>query len=340
MFPWGLVEKEWNGHKWDPFYAIVFSQEMVRVSGIGTMWIHNMSLPPVVYFGKKPIHKQCLQEVMSGDKFVALAISELRGGSDVAQISTEAVLITDPKDNKSYYKINGGKYWITYGGQADYFVTLVRTGGKGYQGLTLILIPRQDGVYTDLIPLQGSELSQTVQVTFKDVKVPVDNVIGEVNLGFKPLMYGFNNERFIIASGCVAAGRLCVEEAIAWAKERQTFGKKLMSHQVIRHKIAEMSRQVLATHAFLERTAYQIQHDRFGQKDSSVPRNIALLKVQATRMLQQVVIDASQIFGGRSYVRTGRGAVIDQIYRGVRAQAIAGGSEEILLDMAVRQARL
>jgi len=338
MFPWGLVETQWNGHKWDPFYAIVFAQEMARATGVGSFWIHNMALPPVIYFGKKEVHKQCIKEVMSGDKLIALAISELRGGSDVAQIQTKAELISE--NNQKYYLINGAKYWITNGMKADYFVTLVRTGEEGYLGLTLLLIPRQSGIFTDPIPLQGSELSETAQVTFKNVKVPIDNVIGEINQGFKPVMYGFNNERFIIASGCIAAARMCVEESIAWAKERQTFGKKLISHQVIRHKIAEMSRLVLASQALLERTAFQLQHDRLGQKDTSIPRNIALLKVQSTRTLQEVVIQASQIFGGRSYVTTGRGAYVDHVYRAVRANAIAGGSEEIMLDFAIRQARL
>ncbi|ETO29183.1 acyl-CoA dehydrogenase [Reticulomyxa filosa] len=394
MFPWGLGETEWKGYKWDPFYSIVFAQEMVKAGGVNSLWIHNMrgkqkkkkdlfpslcnkimcflkiiliceqSLPPVLFFGKNAIHKQCVREVVSGEKVISLAISELRGGSDVAQIATQAVLVTDPNDNKQYYIINGGLYYINCSllnfkkkiltrGKKLYlictnklFFLLCLNKKKKKESIGLHLgVGRIILVYVHTYtknkqPNEGSEMSETAQVTFKDVKVPVENVIGEVNEGFKIVMYGFNNERFIIACSCVAAGRLCVEESIQWARERETFGKKLSSHQVIRHKIAEMSRLVLATHAFLERTAYQIQHDRLGQKDKSIPRNIALLKVQSSRMLQQVVIEASQIFGGRSYVRTGRGAVIDRIYRIVRSQAIAGGSEEILLDFVTRQAKL
>ena len=91
-------------------------------------------------------------------------------------------------------------------------MTLVRTGGKGHFGLSLLLIPRQKGVFTDKIKLQGGNASETAQVTFVNVRIPVENIIGKENYGFKPLMYGFNNERFIIACGAVAASRMCVEE--------------------------------------------------------------------------------------------------------------------------------
>ena len=134
--------------------------------------------------------------------------------------------------------------------------------------------------------------------------------------------------------------KLCVDEAIDWAMERETFGKKLIRHQVIRHKIANMSRKTLACQSFLERIAYQMMYDPYGEKDKSLARNVALCKVQCSQTCQYCVIEASQIFGGRSYVRGGRGGKIDRIYRSIRAQAIAGGSEEIMLDLAMRQAKL
>jgi len=134
--------------------------------------------------------------------------------------------------------------------------------------------------------------------------------------------------------------RVCVDESIDWAQERKTFGKRLIDHQVIKHKIANMSRKTLACQSFLERVAYQMKYDPYGSKDKSLVRNVSLLKVQCSKTCQYCAIEASQIFGGRSYVRGGRGGKIDRIYRSIRAESIAGGSEEIMLDLAMRQAKL
>ena len=309
------------------------------------------------------MHKKALQEIKTGDKLVCLAISEITGGSDVASIATTAKLTEDGKN----YVINGNKYWITGGCRSDYFVTLVRTGPveNGRNAVSLILIPRQKGVFTSKLKLQGSGLAATAAVTFKfsmilffcicflqftftcitcishsNVIVPRENIIGNVNEGFKPLMLNFNLERFGICCNCISNARVCVTEAINWARERKTFGKQLIKHQVIRHKIANMSREVLACQAMLERIAYQLKYDRFMKNDKSIARNVALLKVQATKTYQMCTIESSQIFGGRSYVRGGRGAKVERLYRHVRAAAIYGGSEEIMLDLAVRQAKL
>ena len=153
-------------------------------------------------------------------------------------------------------------------------------------------------------------------------------------------MQNFNYERFMVCCDMVTQQRRAIEESIKWALERKTFGKKLIQHQVIKHKIANMSRKCIACHSMLERVAYQLKFDQYGKKDKSIARNVALLKVQCSKTLQYIAIEASQIFGGRSYVRGGRGGVIDEIYRGCRANAIAAGSEEIMLELAMRQAKL
>eukprot|EP01083_Nonionella_stella_P235146 827150_1 len=125
-------------------------------------------------------------------------------------------------------------------------------------------------------------------------------------------MTNFNRERFIICANLVAMCRICVNEAISWAQERKTFGKQLIKHQVIRHKIANMSRKTLACQSFLERVGYQMKYDPYGSKDRSVVRNVSLLKVQCSQCLQYCTIEASQIFGGRSYVRGGRGGAVER----------------------------
>ena len=182
--------------------------------------------------------------------------------------------------------------------------------------------------------------SDTATVTFVNVKVPKENIIGELNKGWKPLMTNFNLERFCICCDVISYCIVCVNESIKWSQQRSTFGKKLIDHQVIRHKIANMSRKVIAVQSLLERVAYQLKVDRYMKSDKSIARNIALLKVTATNTLQYCTVEASQIFGGRSYVRGGVAAKIERLYRYARATAIYGGSSEIMLNLAMKQAKL
>jgi len=138
----------------------------------------------------------------------------------------------------------------------------------------------------------------------------------------------------------VCFARVCVEEAVRYAKTRKTFGKALIDHQVIRHKIANMSKRVMACYGYMCILGFALNKDKLGLVDRTIPRNVALFKVEATQTLEFCAREASQIFGGRSYVRGGRGGKVERIYRDVRAYAIYGGSEEIMLDLAMRQAKL
>ena len=204
----------------------------------------------------------------------------------------------------------------------------------------MMIIPRGKGVITSRLKLMGHGVSDTAYVVFRNVRVHKNMIIGGVNQGFMVIMYNFNHERMGIIMTAISLARVCVEEAVLYAKTRKTFGKPLIKHQVIRHKIADMSRQLLATHSFLETVCYQMRKDIMGRTDISIPRNVSLLKVQATKTLEFCAREACQIFGGRSYVRGGRAGKVERIYRDVRAFAIYGGSEEIMLDLAVKQAKL
>ena len=218
-------------------------------------------------------------------------------------------------------------------------------GGKGRNGVSLILIPRQKGVFTSKLNMQGLELNDTASVTFSNAIVPKENIVGRVDQGFIPLMVNFNIERFNICCGVVPMLKICVEESIAWANERKTFGKLLIKHDVIRDKIVNMARKSLACHAMLDHVAYQMQSQNENKNENndrgrSIAMNLAMLKVHLTKTLQYCTIESSQIFGGRSYIKGGRGAKVERLYRTVRSQAVGGGSEEILQLLALRQAKL
>lgn len=164
--------------------------------------------------------------------------------------------------------------------------------------------------------------------------VPADMLIGKEGEGMKMIMTNFNHERFVIAIQAVRSCRLCYSEAVHEALTRRTFGKKLIEHQIIRFKLAEMARQIEALQALIEHIAFQFSK---GVADKDLGAQCALLKVQASKTFEYCAREAVQIFGGSGLVKEGRGIIVERLYRDVREKAIPGGSEEILLDLAIRE---
>lgn len=206
-------------------------------------------------------------------------------------------------------------------------------------GVSCLLIEREfEGVSTRRMDCQGVWSSGTTYVTFEDVKVPVENLIGKENKGFKVLMTNFNHERIGIIIQCVRFSRVCYEEAMKYAHKRRTFGVKLIEHPVIRLKLAHMARQIEASQAWMESLVYQAQKMDETEAMLKLGGAIAGLKAQSTTTFEFCAREASQIFGGLSYSRGGQGAKVERLYRDVRAYAIPGGSEEIMLDLSIRQA--
>jgi len=262
-------------------------------------------------------------------KNISLAISEPYAGSDVANIKTTA------KREGNFYIVNGSKKWITGGLWADYFTVAVRTGDNGPFGISLLLLEKNmPGIKIRKMETQFDSSCNITFITFDDVKVPTEHLIGNENQGFLLTLVNFNHERFIIAVGCCRLARLLYEDAIKYALSRETFGKKLIQHQIIRYKLAEMARQIEPLYDMCERIAYAFSRD---VQDKDLGGQCALLKVNATKTLEFCAREASQIFGGNSIIKEGLGKRVERIYRQVRANAIPGGSEEILLDFAMRQ---
>ncbi|AEO60010.1 hypothetical protein MYCTH_2308787 [Thermothelomyces thermophilus ATCC 42464] len=324
--------------KWDLFHEMLLTDELSRTGSGGFVWNviggFGIGCPPLVKFGKKSLVDRILPGILNGDKRICLAITEPDAGSDVANLTCEAKLSEDGK----YYIVNGEKKWITNGIWADYFTTAVRTGGPGMNGVSLLLIERDfGGVSTRRMDCQGVWSSGTTYITFEDVKVPVENLIGKENQGFRVIMTNFNHERIGIIIQCLRFSRVCFEESVKYANKRKTFGKKLIDHPVIRLKLAHMARQIEASYNWLENIIYQCQ--KMGETEAMLRLGgpIAGLKAQATVTFEFCAREASQIFGGLSYSRGGQGGKVERLYRDVRAYAIPGGSEEIMLDLSIRQ---
>ncbi len=320
--------EEFGGHTdgFDIFHSLVQTEELAAVGagGLGaSLMTHGIGLPPILAMGDAAMKRRVAVPVLAGEKIIALGITEPSGGSDVANLRTRAVRDGDD------YVVNGSKMFITSGMRADWLTCAVRTGGAGAAGVSLLLIDMTaPGVSRTRLDKMGWLCSDTAAIHFDDVRVPASDMIGPENGGFIGIMRNFNSERLGMAMGCCAFARVCLKEAADWAQNRETFGKALIKHQSIRIKLADMARQIAATQAWVDQCAWAVQ------AGCDLPADFAMLKVQATRMLEHVAREAAQVLGGASFIR---GSKVERIYREVRVNAIGGGSEEIMLDLAGRQ---
>jgi alkylation response protein AidB-like acyl-CoA dehydrogenase len=311
---------------------------------LGHLMINAMALPPLLAHASPALKALVAAPVVAGRAFISLAISEPGAGSDVA------ALVTSAERRGDVYVVNGTKKWITGCMWADWFTVAVRTGGPGMGGLSLLLLDATSaGVSRKRMATQGGGAHNTGWVTLRDVVVPIGNLIGTEGRGFSYLMTNFNHERWMIAAQAVRCARSCLSEAWAHARVRRTFGVPLIGHAVIRAKLAEMARRVEAAQALLEAYTFRVasgEDDGAATSSSasasdngtSIAAAAALLKVHGSVTFEFCAREASQVFGGAAVVREGPGRVVERLYREVRATAIPGGSEEVLRDLAVRQA--
>ena len=318
--------EEYGGIPADQFMKIVASQELARAGAGGvaaSLMSHTIGSPPIARAAQPQVKARVLPQVLSGQKISALAITEPGGGSDVANLRTKA------RRNGDHYIVAGEKTFITSGVRADYLTVAVRTGGEGVGGVSLLLIEgNTPGLSRTKLKKMGWWASDTATLHFDDCRVPAENLIGEEGQGFKLIMHNFNSERMGMAASCTAYARVCLDEAISYAKERKTFGKPIAQHQVIRHKLVDMAQRVAASQAMLEMLAW-----RLGQGESPVAE-ICMMKNQATQTMAFCASEAVQIFGGAGFMR---GIKVERIYREVKVNAIGGGTEEIMKDLASRQ---
>ena len=318
--------EEYGGIKADRFYAIIAAQELARAGSGGIaagLMSHTIGTPPVAKLGSDYLKAKVLPPVLAGEKIAALAITEPGGGSDVANLKTTA------KRDGDHYIVRGEKTFITSGMRADFYTVAVRTGGPGMGGISLLLIERDTPGFTRT-PLKkmGWWASDTATLHFDDCRVPAENLVGAENAGFMGIMLNFNDERLGLSASSIGFARTAYEEALDYAKIRETFGRPLLKHQVIRHKLVDMAQRIEASQAFLERIAYALD-----QGEGPVAE-LCLLKNQATQTMAFCASEAVQILGGAGFMR---GVKSERIYREVKVNAIGGGTEEIMKDLASRQ---
>jgi len=322
------IDEQYGGLGFDDcFLRIIMSEEIARggSGGAGAALAGcNIMTGPLQALASEEICQRALPPIMAGEAGGSLGITEPGGGSDVARMQTTAVRDGD------HWVLNGSKTFITGGMRANYFVIGARTGDGGLGGISLFFVERgaEGFSQTKIDRKMGWWCSDTATLYFEDCRIPAENMIGEKDRGFYAIMDNFNLERVGLIATALGASKCCLEESIRYARERETFGKPLLGHQVIRHKIAEMSARVDAVEAYVNQIAWLINEGEMPVAE------IAKAKFHATQVYEFCAREALQIFGGAGYLR---GTPVERLYREVRVIAIGGGSEEIMRDLAVRQ---
>ncbi|MCB4363663.1 acyl-CoA dehydrogenase family protein [Hydrogenophaga taeniospiralis] len=308
------------------------SQALARHGGSGGvmagLFSHNIGLPPVLAHGTAAQQAQIVPPVLRGERIAALGITEPGGGSDVASLRTTARL--DGGD----YVIDGEKVFITSGMRCDWITLAVRTDArsKGASGLSMIVVPC-DAKGLSRTPLQkmGWLCSDTAHLRFDGLRVPARYRLGEEGAGFRMVMGNFNGERLALAAMALGFAEACYDEALAWARQRQTFGAPLIERQVIRHRLMDMRMRIASTLAWVDAVGAWADA---GDTGPEWVAQVCLLKNHATQAMQFCADAAVQILGGMGFMR---GTVSERLYREVKVLMIGGGAEEIMKELAARQ---
>ena len=299
---------------------------------LASLFSHNIGLPPVVLHASDAVRAEVVPAVLRGEKIAALAITEPGGGSDVAALRTTA------RRDGEHYVVNGEKTFITSGMRADWITVAVRTGEeRGAGGISMLLVPGDAaGLTRTRLAKMGWWCSDTAQLHFDDVRVPARCLLGQEGAGFRMIMGNFNGERIGLAAGALGFAEACLDEALAWSRERKTFGAALIEHQAVRHKLVDMRMRIASTEAWLEAVSAEGDaHEAAGRFNAPEwVAQVCMLKNHATQTMQFCADQAVQILGGMGFMR---GTVSERIYREVKVMMIGGGAEEIMKELAARQ---
>jgi acyl-CoA dehydrogenase len=340
------------------------SQTLARFGGSGgvmaSLFTHNIGLPPILKHGTPELQAEVIPPVLRGEQIAALGITEPGGGSDVAALRTTARL------DGEHYVIDGEKVFITSGMRCDWITLAVRTDlqSKGASGISMIVVPcSAPGVSRSRLEKMGWHCSDTAHLRFDGVRVPVRYRLGEEGAGFRMVMTNFNGERLAMSAMALGFAEACFDEALAWARQRSTFGAPLIERQVIRHKLMDMQMRIHSTQAWLDALGDRVD----AEDDGNVPSpgrpkveqppwgaathaeqgsvgahsdwvaQVCLLKNHATQTMQFCADAAVQILGAMGFMR---GTVSERVYREVKVMMIGGGAEEIMKELAARQSGL
>jgi acyl-CoA dehydrogenase len=282
----------------------------------------GIALPPIWRFGTEEQKQRYLVPGIKGEKIAALGITEPDAGSDVASIRTHATR-TD-----GGYVVNGSKTFITGGVRADAIVTAVKTSDRGgHHGLSFLIIDRGEGVQSSALEKLGWHASDTALISFDEVFVPAENLLGQENQGFYLIMANFQWERLLMALGAVGAMAVAFEKTLSYALERHAFGRPIGKHQTVRHKLAQIATTIEAGR---DMTYHALRMYAAGQ---DAVREVTIAKLVTQRSAFEVIDACLQIHGGNGYMAEYE---IERAARDARLGPIGGGTDEIMKEILGR----
>jgi len=321
--------EDYGGQGGDSVHSAVFAEEMARCgsggvsAGIGGHVA--IAMPPIFKFGTEEQKQRWIVPGVKGEKIGALAITEPGGGSDVAGLKTFA------RRENGEYVVNGSKTFITNGVRADFHVTAVKTTQEGgHHGISFLVLEKGMPGFEVSRKLEklGWHASDTGELSFSDVRVPVENLLGEENKGFYLIMANFQWERLSMALGAVAGMQANFERTLEYVKERNAFGRPIGHFQVVRHKIAEMATKIEACR---DLTYHALRLFVSGQ---DALQEVSCAKLLACRAAVEVADDAVQLHGGYGYMRE---YDVERALRDARLGPIGGGTDEIMKEIIGKQ---
>jgi acyl-CoA dehydrogenase len=321
-----------GGEGGDSLDALVVTEELIQAGGssglVAALFTHGIALPHIIAAGDPALIDRYVRPTLRGDLIGSLAVTEPDGGSDVASLRTTA--IRDGGSDHDDYLVNGAKTFITSGARADFVTTAVRTGGPGYGGISLLVVDTATPGFTVTRRLDklGWHCSDTAELSYVDVRVPAANLVGEEGTGFVQIMRHFASERISMAVQAYATAQRCLDLTMRWVRDRHTFGRPLASRQVVRHRLAEMARQVDVARTYVRHAALRVAG---GER---LVTEVAMAKNTAVAACDYVVDQAVQLHGGHGYLRD---AEVERHYRDARIMGIGGGTTEIMNEIIAKQ---
>jgi acyl-CoA dehydrogenase len=316
-------EEEYGGQGGGYLADAVFVEEMGRCgsgglsAGIGAHI--GIATPPIWKFGTEDQKQRYLVPAIRADKIAALGITEPDAGSDVAGIKTMATRVDGG------WVVNGSKTYITNGVRADFIVTAVKTTREGgHGGISFLIVDRGPGVESSKLDKMGWHASDTGLISFDDVFVPEENLLGEENRGFRLIMANFQWERLLMALGAVGAMQFAFERTLDFAKQRTAFGRPIGSFQVTRHKFAEMATTIEAGRAVTYNAL------RLFVEGHDAVREVTIAKLATQRACFELMDECLQIHGGAGYMAE---YDFERAARDARLGPIGGGTDEIMKEI-------
>ncbi|MDQ2638170.1 MAG: acyl-CoA dehydrogenase family protein [Actinomycetota bacterium] len=324
--------EEVGGSGGDGADAVIVCEEMHQAGAPGgvfaSLFTCGIAVPHMIASGDNRLIEEFVRPTLAGEKIGALAITEPGGGSDVGHLRTTARLDGD------HYVVNGSKTFITSAVRADYVVTAVRTGGPGAAGVSLLVVEKDGlGCSPGLQVLRkldkmGWRSSDTAELSYVDARVPTANLVGAENTGFAQIAAAFVSERVGLAAQAYASAQRCLDLTLAWCRDRETFGRPLISRQPVQNTLAEMARRIDVARVY---TRHVVERQLAGE--FNLIAEVCFAKNTAVEAGEWVAHQAVQLFGGMGYMAESE---VERQYRDMRIIGIGGGTTEILTSLAAK----